>query len=204
MPGPIIPKPVLVCKPRFQSAEGTWSNVMYAEVTGVVGGSEDVLALVDAISTGFAEKALACMSEEVNYLGMDATYTTSTKEWFANSGNGNGQGARDGECMPIQDCFEVRKYTDSPGRAGRGRYFFSGLSEDDTQNGHLLPTAYTPFNALAAYLGASVVVGDRTVNWRHWNRKLNILQVITQCKTIRRLVSQRSRAKKEPYIPILN
>lgn len=202
MPSPVIPKPVMIFRPIFHCQEGDWSNLLYASIDGAVDSLEEVKAITDAVATAFGPKVADVMAVGVSMQGMWSRYITATNDWEYFTVEGSFEGERPGNTLPIQDCFEIRKLTGAAGRAKRGRYFFSGLSVDDVSNGLIENEISSPLLTLAGFLAADVHVGDRTVHWRHWDRKDNMLVPISNCTVVRRLVSRRDRAKKEAYTPI--
>lgn len=202
MPSPVIPKPVFTFTVPTQMTEGIAYNKFYGVVTGVVGGYEDVLAITDAACQKFFPKWSACISSDCLIGPATGRYQSATMdvEAFATFAAANGE--IEGDPLPIQDCFEIRKLTGKPGRDMIGRSFFSGLAELDQEYGKLKSERYAALNLFLGVQNSDLIIGDRTVSWRHWSRKQNILVPLSGGAVISRLVSRRDRAKKEKYVPI--
>lgn len=202
MPGAVIPKPVFRLQILTHMTEGVSSNMLYGVITGVVSGDEDLLAITNAVATTVAPALAACLSAECEIIEVNGRYTTATNDYRAISTNETTDGAIAGDALPIQDCFELRKITGLFGRSEMGRLFFSGMSEDDVQFGQIKAVRKAALDNLSQALKNDVAVGDRTVSWRHWSRKGNLLSPLTAVYQISRMVSRRDRAKRERYLPM--
>lgn len=201
-PQPPIPKPVYRVSWLTKMTEGQAYNMLYGKITGVVSGTEDVLAITNVVHDNLFDVLSACLSAEVTLDGMLGRYTTATNDWEAYSTGDPAVGVITGDALPIQDTFEIRRLTGLAGRDARGRLFFSGMAVTDTEFGQVKTVRDSALNALASFLRTNVVIGDRTIQWQHWSRKNSTLEPITGTVPIRRLVSTRGRAKKEKYFPI--
>lgn len=202
MPAAVIPKPVFTVQILTHMTEGVASNTLYGIITGVVTGDEDVLAITNAVQAAVAPALAACLSAECEIIEVNGRYRTATNDYRAISSNESVDGLIAGDALPIQDCFELRRITGLAGRAEMGRLFFSGMSEDDVQFGQIKAVRKAALDNLAQTLKNDLTIGDRTVSWRHWSRKANLLSPLTAVYQISRMVSRRDRAKRERYLPM--
>lgn len=201
-PQPPIPKPVVIMSFLTTMTEGTAKNTFYYAPTGTIATVSVLLSLVNSFGAAFFDVMSPLLSAECNVHGAYGRYESTTMDIEAFATTASQAGTIAGDALPIQDCFEVRKLTSKPGRDARGRLFFSGLSEDDVQYGKIKAVRFDSIGDLCGQIAANIVVGDVTLQPRHWSRKISTLYPITQTVPVSRLVSRRDRAKKEPYLPI--
>lgn len=202
LPSPVIPKPVVIITVHTSMTEGHAYNNLYYKPTGTIANVSTVQAIANAAATALYGQWSDCLSSNCVMSGLKARYQDGTHDYEAITTNANVTGNVDGDALPIQDCFEIQKRTGLAGRTARGRWFISGLSEEDQEFGKLKEDRQADIIALGNALNTPLTNGDVTLQPVHWERKTNTLVSMAECIGIIRLVSRRDRSKKEPYIPI--
>lgn len=202
MPSPVLPRPVLVVKMETIMTEGVAFNTFYGAVTGTMSTYADVLTVANAVAVAFYPKLAACLTADCVVGGLQARWLTLTADITAFASTASVTGSVLGDSLPIQDCFEIRKITGLAGRTNVGRWFFSGMGDQDTEFGKVKSVRWPAVDALATTLATTLSAGDKTVTWKHWSRKTTVLENIVQTYGVQRLVSRRDRAKRERYLPI--
>lgn len=195
---PAIPTPVFIFKFVMKNIDGYFSCTRYYNITGGSTFTQAQVATVtNHVSDVLGAKFIGLLSEDAQVVHVYGRLRTPTQdmEHYCTSGSGIGIGAISGQSLPTETCLEIQMRTGKPGRNMRGRIFVSGISEEGSNAGLLVPGSdtLTGAQALATALGIDITSAPFTLNARHWNRKTNTLEVVTQCRPVFPLVSRRDR-----------
>lgn len=85
------------------------------------------------------------------------------------------------DALPDWDALLIRRSTGKRQRQHRGRLFIPCIAEDVNKGGVLQNEHYSTANDLAAFLSTDQMAGPTSWHARHWNKKDNVLEPITQC-----------------------
>lgn len=97
------------------------------------------------------------------------------------------------DALPDWDALLIAKNTGKRKRENRGRFFIPCVAEDASKGGVLQPEYFTKANDLAAWFGGDKTFDGITFHARHWNKKDNVLEVITQCQVMQTMTTRRDR-----------
>lgn len=202
----VIPKPVYTHRMLFSQLPPTWSTTLYYEPAGASTWTQaNVNAIVAAAAAALGSVVKSQLSAACALVQHHGRMRTATQdlESYVSSGSSIGFGELGDDMMPPQSCAEIQRRTGKPGRNMRGRVFLSGVPEEYGDNEQLDPSKdfYAALSATAAAFGADITSGAFTLHARHWNRKTNTLEVVTECRPMLRLVSRRDRVAQGPNIP---
>lgn len=200
MPFPTSP----VMEVNFQvSCNGrVYKNTYYWEPATTIPVGADYDAIADAWHSALVPLYAAYMSAEFT---TNLTYVRYRAPGVDREGYSSGtesEGSISGAASSTETSVEIRRLTGSPGRSNRGRVFLCGIPESSTNIDYINSLNFAPYKALATYVGADRTIAGVTYHARHYNRLSNIMMPILKCTAIARLVSQRSRTKGNPFIPM--
>jgi len=128
------------------------------DVTGSISGTD----IADKLDSELAAEICACMSNIAYYGGIRARRVWPTLSVVETNGDGTNVGTSEAIPLPSQVCGLATLYSDTPGRAGRGRLYVPFPSIDHNAGEAAAPNA-TYFAALGAY-SASFTVGYTVTN----------------------------------------
>lgn len=176
---------------------GEWTNTFYAEMVTPIADQAALDALCDAFAAYILPKYRACFAAggAAKIVRMNWR-DDGDVEIEGQSSEGSGVGDLVGDTLGDDVCMEIQRRTNRVGREHRGRVFLSNVPESGVENGLIALDSdlKTNLGLLAAALGSPFTVADVPVfNWRHWNRKGNALDVVTQMRPSRVLASRMDR-----------
>lgn len=194
-----LPANVLQTRFFFKGGDSKqWSFTLYWAPASPLTDAFDLATEADSFFDYFGPHLANVISDQAQAIGCYLRYTNATVDLEAFSTGVALDGTISGEELPIQDCIAIRRLTGKPGRSKRGRIFLSSISEESVQFNHLIGGHIATFQVLAADISA-----DKTflTTWhaRHWDRKNNVMEPITQAKVLLRTVSRRDRERYVPY-----
>lgn len=205
MPGPVIPTPVLIIKAQCVTAGGFFANISYWNCVTPPTSGFDVNAMCASFAAIYAPLYIACMQGNSAYGYTYGTWKDGATEFLGSSGAGAGPGTAGGVGVSDQNAVVIQKKTGLAGRQNRGRYFIGGMSSlafaaanPDEVSGGLLPA----YQALAAAYASDQTFGPSLVHARHWDRKDNVLRVITACLVGSRVASRDDRRRHAPQFSL--
>lgn len=97
------------------------------------------------------------------------------------------------DALPDWDALLIRRVTGKRQREHRGRLFIPCIGEDVNSGGVLQPEYYVKANAIAAFIATDFTSAGVAWHGRHWNKKANELEVITQCLVNLNFTTRRDR-----------
>jgi hypothetical protein len=120
---------------------------------------------------------------------------------------GGGDGPTDGVAneindLPEQDAAVIQRRTGLAGRQHSGRIFIPCIAESLQASGRIDAGDVAAFKNIAIFLGADVTVVGNVWHARHWNRKDNVLEVVTECRAMIELKSRRDRQRRTINLPV--
>jgi len=203
---PAIPNPVVIIVARTQTANGAFiANISYWEPATPPTSSSDM----DAICTGFNGIIGALyppvLTNSATFLGCEASYINGTTFFEGSDFSASAIGTAGAHPVSDQNAVVIRKITAMGGRQNRGRYFIGGLDQssmDPARPDEVNPANINDFRALAASYGADRVFGAFTCHARHWDRKDNVLRVITEARVSTRIASRDDRRRHAPNLGV--
>lgn len=198
-----IPTPILVVRARVATLEGGFENVSYWEAATAPTTSSQADAIAAGFETIFSPLYVACMNAQSTWSGCDVTYyggSTTLKGSSSNAIAGN----LNNSPISDQNAVVIRKETGLAGRSALGRFFigamdntaFSTTAPDEVSTGTL-----TFYQSLASAYGGDQTFGPTLAHSRHWNRKLNTMQVVSECKVSSRIATRRDRRRHAANFP---
>lgn len=161
------------------------------------------------IYTAFSPLWAAVAASEWTYDALKARYLawneadTEFVSWYYGNVTGD-LGAEDADdelgALPTEIACLIRKETNKPGRANRGRLYLPGIAEEATQDDFTHPDLDAAFAAIANELEKVQTLGTGTAAPRLWNLKDNKLVVITKCTVMRKLSRRKDRLERRGVI----
>lgn len=204
----LINKNILVMRANVRTPQGVYSNISYWEPGAPLDPNEDGLWHGQAVGffEEFAPLYALLLAEECSFSSVELTfYNDDNGVWEGASTNTEEEGTDDLAAeearLPDQDALIIQRRTNKVGRANRGRMFVSGIKELAVDGATLItsPLAgpdYKQFaRDLASAYGSDKTIGGKTWHARHWNRKDDVMRVITHCRAMLHLGSRRDRAR---------
>lgn len=157
----------------------------------------------DIIRASVGVKYIPLLSEQCGLVAVQTEYYAPDSELQGDSTDGDTDGSGEGDPFPDEVCLEIQRRTGRRGRENRGRIFISGIAEAHAGAGRLVGAIEVPAQALADSMklvlnGAPASVGAMTP--KHWDRKNNTLETVTDCRAMDVLVSRRDRRR--PLVPL--
>jgi hypothetical protein len=201
-----IPEPVFIMTVHCTTKQGYFSNVSYWEASTPPTTSSNVDAMCAAAAVILAPLYSAVMNFQAKFQGITAIYKASPSEVVGSDSTHEVDGTLATAKMSDQNAVVIRKLTGMAGRQNQGRFFVGGLdaaivdtnAEDEIDPGDPL----TAFRAIASAYGADMNMGYSVCHARHWNRRDNILQPITECRVSSRIASRRDRRRHAYNLPL--
>lgn len=190
----MLTPPYAHVKLNFQqgSSPHAWLNDFWFNISGTFPGGWNVKNAAIALENHFKTNILACMNNEVLFIGSDllvnnagivATATTYT----------TGAGAGSNSLVPIEVAAVVRMQSSAAGKRGRGRIFVSGLDSITVDGGRLDAGNIAPYNTLATTMQTSITDQGITYIPGVYSRKDNIIYNVQYCTVDLPLGTQRRR-----------
>lgn len=104
--------------------------------------------------------------------------------------------------LPDQDALIIQRRTGISGRRHNGRIFVPFIWEQYANESFLNPDGAAIFHAIASYLGTDHTFAAGVIHARHWNKKDNVMEVVTNCRVMQNLGSRRDRAPRGLNLPV--
>lgn len=194
--------PFIILRPYVSSTYRVFSENIYYLEPASTGITQSILqATADAAGSALGAKYLPYMGAGSTFNGVKVTYHYGAILLEAESISGAGEGAIDVDLLPDEVALEMQRRTGLAGRQHRGRIYLCCGTEAYGSDGVVLTgsATATALKALATFTGADVTWGGVVWHWRHFNRKDNVMEAVTQMRAMNVVVSQRRRRK--PLIP---
>lgn len=212
VPQPPIPTPVIVCDLVQVTPAGFRRNRFYFSPTVNPTGITQLEAVANRCLTVLTADIKLLCTTVVKFARAECQFKgTGGEEFEANSTIAGvpgalaatipgalGEEATDTDTLPDDVVLIIQKRTGSKGRGKRGRWFFSGLSEQIQNDGLLTQDGPGLAKAAADNFSADIAVTGAfttTLHARHWDRKDSLLLPITKCYAIATLGSRMERRR---------
>jgi len=185
------------------------SSTLYFQPDAPPSAFGDVVNAAIQLFDGLAIRILPLLHGDTKFHSVYCKYTNPVNEmegWSTQvpqTGTGalqTGIGA-----LPDEVCIGIQRRTGKAGRENRGRIFISPFSEASQDKGTLTSSAQTGAKSIASYIGADITLTTNpmgVLHARHWDRKNNQLDVVTQCRALNVVVSRRDRRSPLKPMPI--
>lgn len=201
---PPIPTPVLIIAAIVQSQSTVMKNISYWQPVTPPATFTDMNNICTDFNTLFKAPYAACINGDSKYVGCTAEYKAGSTLLEGVNGVVLGGGAA-GFSVSDQNAVVIRKATSLGGRQNIGRYFIGALAGsafDPSSPDEISPAVVADFQAVAALYGADQTFNGIVTHARHWDRKDNVLRVITGCFVSSRIATRRDRRRHSADIPL--
>lgn len=201
MPGPVIPKPVLIVQQQVKTSQGGFSNICYYEPPTGISTITQIIAVANGCQATFKPLYQSILNVNNQYVGCTVTYNDGSLFLEASSTGAAGSGTLVGAALPDQNAVVLRKITNKPGRQNRGRWYIGGMdisAASTTNPDNVDPGIYGVYEALVAALVADQTWDGLLFHARLWDRKDNQLVPIAAGALSTRIATQRARRKRSP------
>ena len=199
---PTIPT-CLIADVAVQTPNRLCKNRLYFTADAPPTGVSDMQGIADVLFVELSPKYRILMPPTCKFHSVRVQWTAPTLDLEAFSSENPVAGTAANDALPDETCLEIQRRTSNRGRQNRGRILISGISEVYQENGKLTGPGKTHLKALALWMQSDVDASQTSfsfIHHRHWDRKANALDPVTQARAMDTFVSRRDRRR--PLIPL--
>lgn len=196
---PALPNNVLTVKFFVTHPHGQMTSILYYEPVAPPATPAHMVIIANDFLSQLATVLTAILAQNCSLIGTYARYKSAVLDIEGYSTDAGSAGDGDPDCLDAQTCAVVRRLTGKPGRSKRGRIFISGISEGDFSDGVMVPAKVATYQAVAAFFATDITANAVIHHARHWDRKNNVMEIVTHAKCLRRIGSRRDRMQSMPY-----
>lgn len=159
----------------FENSEREWSNVVWWKITGSIPSGTDIISVATDFDTMFNGVLPAMLPPTTIFLGTNCylnngTYTVDGTVYEETPGTAAG------DPLPTEDSAIVTINSGIGTRKGVGRFFISGLAEDQAINSRLSTLGQTNMNAIKNAIAGLLTAGGVPVKAGVWSRSMNAVE----------------------------
>jgi len=169
-------------------------NVLhFRQISTFVADGAECQALANELDININSALIAVLPNEASYLRSVVQLYNDGLSYERSANTNAGQGGAPDEGCPDYVAVVIRKRTDSPGKAGRGRWYVGCVSEEYNDTGRLTAPGVTVYDALANALSDDLVTASGTWQNCHLSRSTSVLVPIVSVETQPIMCTQRRR-----------